>query len=134
MPTYRGGEQIPGSGFRKVRNRDNSWLIDRDVQKNETFSGIDGINTQDHAVQESMGPIVDRSREHLGTTDRAVVTARLLMLKAIAAVEDGGDPPGVSDAYHGIRAIEHVVKPGVGWRDMLLPEAYPNSEQVGARA
>ena len=95
------------------------------MQISENFTGIDGINTQDHAVQESMGSIVDRSREHLGTTDKAVVAARLLLLKAIATVEDSGDPPGVGDSYHGIRAIEHVLAPGVAWRDALLPEAYP---------
>jgi len=37
----------------------NDWMIDRQVQKNETFTGIDGINTQDRAVQEGMGPIVE---------------------------------------------------------------------------
>ena len=82
QPTYQGGEQLPG--FRKVNNRDNNWRIDREAQKSETFSGIDGVNTQDHAVQESMGSIVDRSREHLGTTDKAVVTSRLLLMKAVA--------------------------------------------------
>ena len=133
QPNYQGGEQIPG-GFRKVRNKDNNWLIDRQVQKRETFSGIDGVNTQDHAVQESMGSIVDRSREHLGTTDKAVVTARLLLLKALATVEAGDDPPGVSDAYHGIRAIEHILSPGTRWRDALLSEAYPNGSAVHAGA
>jgi hypothetical protein len=131
QPNYQGGEQIPG-GFRKVRNKDNNWLIDREVQKHETFSGIDGVNTQDHAVQESMGSIVDRSREHLGTTDKAVVTARLLLLKALATAEAGDDPPGVSDAYHGIRAIEHVLAPGTSWRDALLSEAYPNGSAMHA--
>ena len=36
------------------------------MQKTETFSGIDGINVQDRAIQESMGPLCDRSQEHLG--------------------------------------------------------------------
>jgi phthalate 4,5-dioxygenase len=132
QPTYRGGEQL--EGFRKVSNRDNNWRIDRQVQKHETFTGIDGINTQDHAVQESMGPIVDRSREHLGTTDRAVVASRLLLLKSIATVEAGDDPPGLSESYHGIRAIEQVLEPGVAWRDALLPEAYPAGLPVSAGA
>jgi phenylpropionate dioxygenase-like ring-hydroxylating dioxygenase large terminal subunit len=122
-PHYEGGEQHPN--FRKVSNKDVIWNIDRDAQKTENFTGIAGINTQDHAVQESMGPIADRTREHLGTTDKAVVTARLLLLKALSIVEEGGDPPGVSDSYHDIRAIERVIAPGIAWRDRLLPEAYP---------
>jgi hypothetical protein len=124
QPAYRGGEQLPG--FRKVRNRDNNWRIDREIQRAENYTGIDGVNTQDHAVQESMGAIVDRSREHLGTTDKAVVASRLLLLKAIASVQAGADPPGVDDSYHGIRAIEHLLRPDVAWRDALLPEAYPD--------
>jgi nitrite reductase/ring-hydroxylating ferredoxin subunit len=47
MPSYEGGEQLPG--FRKARNRDINWGIDRQVQKTENFTGIDGVNTQDHA-------------------------------------------------------------------------------------
>lgn len=125
QPAYAGGEQYPN--FRKVSNKDNLWRLERDVQKTESFTGINGINTQDHAVQESMGPIVDRSREHLGTTDKAVVTSRLLLLKAIAAVEEGADPPGIGDSYQTIRAIEHVLEPNVAWRDALLPEAYPSA-------
>ena len=38
------------------------------VQKTETYSGIEGITTQEPAIQQSMGLIVDRSLEHLGST------------------------------------------------------------------
>ena len=62
-------------------------MIDRSVQKTKTFTGIDGINTQDFALQEGMGPIVDRSKEHLGTTDRAIIVLRQLLLEAIDALE-----------------------------------------------
>ena len=119
-PAYEGGQQLPG--FRKMRNKDNNWLQDRQVQKNGNFTGIEGINTQDHAVQESMGPIVDRSREHLGTTDKAVVTARMLLLQAIKSVQAGDDPPGVGPSYHGIRAIERVLPVDTDWREVLTPE------------
>ena len=52
--------------FTKIRNKEAAWLIDRKIQKTETFTGIDGFTLQDHAIQESMGPIVDRTEEHLG--------------------------------------------------------------------
>lgn len=105
--------------FRKVRNRDNNWLIDRQVQKIETFTGIDGINTQDHAIAESMGPIVDRTGEHLGSTDRAVFAARRLLLQAVKTVQAGGDPRGVKPSYYGVRSIYRVLDAGVQWRDAL---------------
>src|SRR6266851_4845898 len=84
----RGPGEI-GADFRKARNRTNDWGLNRTVQRTETFSGIDGINSQDHAVQESMGPIVDRSREHLGSSDKAVIAARRLLLEATRQVAEG---------------------------------------------
>jgi hypothetical protein len=112
--------------FRTIGNRDNDWLIDRQVQKTETFTGIEGINAQDVAVQESMGHIVDRSKENLTRSDMAIVYARRLLLQAARTVADGGDPPGLGHSYYGIRAIERVVPPGVKWRDAILEEMYPN--------
>ena len=55
-----------------------------------------------------MGPIADRSEEHLGSTDRAIVTMRRLLLEAIRAVEAGGHPRGVdSKSYRALRAVDH---------------------------
>ena len=124
QPTYPGGEQLPN--FRKVRNRDNNWQIDRERQRNFSFTGIEGVNTQDHAAQESMGRIADRTQEHLGSTDKAVVAARMLLMKAAKTVADGGDPPGIGESYHNIRAIERVLPPGADWRQILRPEIYPD--------
>ena len=46
--------------FRSLQNRTNNYGLDRKVQKTESYTGIDGINQQDRALQESMGRIVDR--------------------------------------------------------------------------
>ena len=108
-------------GHRKRRNRDVDWLIDRSVQKTETYSGIDGINNQDHAVQESMGPIVDRSKENLGTTDAAVIATRRILLRRLKDTPPGEDPPGVAPTYYGVRAIERVIDRDVDWRAELEP-------------
>jgi len=107
--------------FRSKRNRQNDYLLDRQVQKTESFTGIDGINTQDRAIQESMGPIVDRSREHLGPADRAVIQARRLLLEAVKTVEDGGTPRAVAPTYGGLVAAEAVLPRGADWRDAALP-------------
>ncbi len=93
------------------------------MQKTETFTGIDGINAQDRAVQESMGPIVDRTREHLGPADRAVIQARRLLLQATRTVEAGGTPPGVEPTYYTLHPAEAVVPAGTDWRTLLAPDA-----------
>ena len=108
------GEQI--ADFRKARNRANNWLVDRKVQKTETYTGIEGINAQDHAIQESMGPIVDRSQEHLGSTDKPVIAARRLLLQAVKTVQTGGDPVGTRPTYYEVRSKEWIVPPGVDWQ------------------
>jgi len=107
--------------FRSRRNRENNYLIDRRVQRTETFTGIDGVNIQDRAVQESMGAVVDRSREHLGPADRAVIQARRLLLHAIRTVEDGGIPAGVEPSYYTVHPAEAVVPADSDWRTLLAP-------------
>ena len=62
-------ETLPGSD-RTLLNKDNDYLIDRELQSSgESFTGIKGTGMQDCSMQESMGPIADRSREHLGAGD-----------------------------------------------------------------
>jgi phenylpropionate dioxygenase-like ring-hydroxylating dioxygenase large terminal subunit len=84
--------------YRKTRNLDNWWLQDREDMKLRSMSGIDGIVTQDHAVNESQGPIVNRSKEHLGASDAAIVGMRRLLLRAARDVVQGIEPPGLDPA------------------------------------
>jgi phthalate 4,5-dioxygenase len=123
--------------FRKVANKDNSYFIDRHKQRTQNFSGIDGVNVQDHAIQESMGRIVDRSREHLGPADKAVIATRRLLLDAVRAVQSGGDPPALGPSYHTVRAIERLLPPGADWRAELGDEIWHRAawrELAGSRA
>jgi len=93
------------------------------------FSGINGVNKQDRAVQETMRRIVDRSKEQLGPADRAIITTRQLLLDALRTVREGGDPPATGDSYYSIRAWEKVMPRVPQWRDNLLPEMYPSGNQ-----
>ena len=111
--------------FRSVRNRDNNYLIDRQVQKHDTFTGIRGINNQDRAVQDSMGRIVDRTKEFLGPADMAIVGTRRLLEEAVRTVTDGGDPPGLAPTYYTIRAVQSVIPYETDWREALMPRMYP---------
>jgi phthalate 4,5-dioxygenase oxygenase subunit len=112
-------------GFRSILNMDNDYGIDREVQRTKTFTGIEGAtNLQDRAIQESMGFLYDRTKEHLATTDRAIIMARQLLVQAARTVEDGGTPPGVAPTYYGIRAIEKVLPSDVRWQDALHDEIF----------
>jgi phenylpropionate dioxygenase-like ring-hydroxylating dioxygenase large terminal subunit len=117
-----GPPDVDQTTFLSKRNRGNNYLLDRQVQKTETFTGIEGVNTQDRAIQESMGPIVDRSQEHLGPADKAIIQARRLLLQAVKTVQDGGTPRGIRPTYAMLRAAEGVVPRDADWRTILAPE------------
>ena len=54
------------------------------------FSGFTGnLLQEDMVTQASMGPIVDRTKEHLSTADVAVIQARRLLLQALDDMEAG---------------------------------------------
>ena len=85
--TYMPGSYVPAA------NKENDYLMDRAAQKaGTTFSGIQGISMQDASLQESMGPIVDRSKENLVATDNGIIMARHRLLRAVKAfIEKGRD-------------------------------------------
>ncbi len=110
-------------GFKLKANLSNDYFIDRDLQKNKTYTGIKGVNTQDYALQEGMGPICDRSKEHLGTTDKAIIAARQLLLEAMDAIEQGGSPRGTDPAtYRTVRAYDDHLDRGADWHDAFAKE------------
>jgi phthalate 4,5-dioxygenase len=84
--------------YRPLQHAGNDYGIDRNKQRQDSFTGIAGIPNQDAAVQESMGPISNRMREHLGHSDRAIVNFRRLMLNLAAQCAQGIGPEA---AKHG---------------------------------
>ncbi len=99
----------PGT-FRPKLNKDNDYGMDRAGQKaGVTFSGVHGVAQQDASVQESMGPISDRTRENLCTTDNAIIMARHRLMKAAQAFEAGAEPPGLAPASHAVRSASFVL-------------------------
>ena len=77
------------SDFRKLRNADNAYQQDRAKMKAGDFTGIEGIPTQDMAMWESMGRIAERSEDHLGASDLAVLQFRRQMVAAANALREG---------------------------------------------
>jgi hypothetical protein len=88
LPDY-----IPRSG------RHNNWGFNPDEQRATTYLGMgeEDINVHDQWAVESMGPIQDRTREHLATSDKVIMANRRMLLKAIETVQAGGTPPGAAD-------------------------------------
>ncbi len=83
---------------------ENDFLIDREAQRTwHSYTGIKGIRQQDMAMTESMGPIMDRTNEHLGTTDVLIIRTRRRLLACARALQGAGiSPPGVDhpEVYH----------------------------------
>jgi phthalate 4,5-dioxygenase len=106
----------PGT-WRPLRNKDNDYLIDRERQ-NASMTGIHGFAAQDQAIQESMGPIVDRTRERLGTSDTAIIAMRRLLLEEIRGLAEGRE---LFAPYHGdlywVRSASMLLK-----RDVTFDE------------
>ena len=96
---------VPGT-YIPLANKHNDYLMDREAQKGGlTFSGVEGIAIQDSSLQESMGPICDRSKERLLQTDKGIVYARRKLLKALEAMQENSElPPGVDPETHKVRS------------------------------
>jgi len=101
---------IPGT-YRPMENKDVDYLMDREAQRRgETFSGVRGIAQQDASLQESMGPIVDRTKERVVASDTGIIKARRKLRAAIEALPDEGvTPPGVDPAHHHVRSAAVVL-------------------------
>jgi len=97
------GPMLPASTdwfgrYRLAANVENDYKIDRERQRRDDFTGIPGIHTQDQAITESMGPVLDRGREHLGSSDAMVIRVRKRLAAAARALDVNGTlPPGVDN-------------------------------------
>jgi phthalate 4,5-dioxygenase oxygenase subunit len=102
---------VPGT-YRPLANRENDYLIDRAAQKaGITYSGVEGIGMQDASLQESMGPIADRTKENLTTTDNGIIMARLKLIRAARALAEKGIlPPGRDPETQQIRSAAVVLE------------------------
>ena len=113
--------------FRPLRHKGNHYLIDREQQRTGSMTGMVGFAAQDQAIQESMGPIVDRTRERLGTSDTAIIAMRRLLIEEIRALQQGGQPfaPGHGDLYW-VRSASMVLPREVpfeeGARDLMTAQ------------
>jgi phenylpropionate dioxygenase-like ring-hydroxylating dioxygenase large terminal subunit len=109
--------------------RENLWHQDRKAMKEGHWSGIVGHGNayEDFVVQESMGPIVDRSKEFLATCDHVIIRARSQLMRAIQRFQETGEVAfaGPDVDFARIRAISYSFAQGEDWRriDAFNPPA-----------
>jgi phenylpropionate dioxygenase-like ring-hydroxylating dioxygenase large terminal subunit len=107
-----------------LERAENDYLIDREQQRTQSCTGVSGIRAQDALVTESCGAIVDRSLEHLGPSDRAVIAFRRWTLRQAKRTAAGEHPTTATarSAYR-VQAVQF-------WADddrsfEALPDAKP---------
>src|SRR5215468_5401786 len=97
------------------KNKSNHYGFDPHEQQHETFTGMGAdINVHDQWACESMGPIQDRTREHLGTSDQAIIAYRRLLRAAIDEAGKGGRPLMVLDEPAAARLTGPAAIDGIG--------------------
>jgi phthalate 4,5-dioxygenase len=111
-------EQI-GPNYLRLRNARNNYLQDRQMQKTVNFTGIKDFLNHDACATESMGPIFDRSREHLGVSDKAVIAVRKFLLSSVKALRENKEPP------HIVREAQSNWFPHIDCFAYLLPRTVP---------
>jgi phthalate 4,5-dioxygenase oxygenase subunit len=127
------------SNYRKFRTRENNYLQDREAMKGGDFTGIKGIPAQDMAMWESMGPIADRTCDHLGVSDIAVVQFRRQMIAAAKTFRDGGPAIGTTEPripQVKLASFEGIVPKAADWRTLAVSDeerALYSSPPLGER-
>ena len=121
------GVDLDGN-YRKIRNIRNGYQQDRDAMRRGDWTGIKGIPAQDMAMWESMGPITDRSEEHVGSSDLAVAQFRRMMVAAARKFREGGPAIGATEprvAHVKLASFEGVVSKATDWRTLGSQEEAP---------
>jgi len=123
LAAWNGLDDIDDDFSLRHRTAANRWGQDRAAMTAGTsFSGLGGYPPiEDIAVQASMGAIYDRTREHLGTSDLAVIRMRRIMLSAVRGLNDISKvPPGLGGGfdYSRIRADEALLDLNESWKQV----------------
>ena len=104
----------------RIAGPENQWFQDREAMKQGNFSGINGFPNEDMAVQESMGHVVDREQEHLGTSDVAIIRMRRRMMESLERSQRGEDPIGLHVAvpWTKLRSEQRIIPIDEPWQSV----------------
>ena len=130
---------VPGvdedAQYRPHAKLENWYNQDRAAMKNGSWTGIKSLMIQDAACQETMGPIVDHTRERLGSSDVAIIRLRRRMLESVRRFVGGGAPIGLDTPfdYGALTHIEQIPIPiDEPWRNIQTFDGeYVSRQPVG---
>ena len=103
----------------------NHVVQDRDaMESGRSQNGIPSLSLEDALMSISMGPIADRSEEHLVASDLAVVQFRRMLLDNAKLLAGGKDPIGIKTKtpISKIRATAGEMPNKADWREIAVPE------------
>ena len=103
---------------------ENRWHQDREAMRcGETFSGIHSLGAEDAILTTSVGPLFDRTKEHLIPADIPIIRMRSIYFASIKRVERGEDPIGIDSEidYGSITGRSGLIEDANNWAD-LIPE------------
>jgi phenylpropionate dioxygenase-like ring-hydroxylating dioxygenase large terminal subunit len=114
------GHKAEPPDYRTPHTLRNKHLQDRKMMETGNFSGVVGAAIQDRAVQESMGAVFDRTQEHLGTSDKAVIFYRRLILRKLQEMDEGKSLPGTAQGLDFNQRAASVYMPtGAPWQEAV---------------
>lgn len=101
--------------YRPRLNKSNNYGFDAAEQRTRTYTGMGhDINVHDQWAVESQGAIQDRTREHLGTSDKGIALYRRILVEAIEQAGRGERPLMVLDAAEAAQWRGPATVDGIG--------------------
>jgi phthalate 4,5-dioxygenase oxygenase subunit len=115
---YAPATSLAYGDIRPRQHRDNDYLCDWEAHRTRKFFGVPGVGAQDKSITESQQPILDRTRERLGTSDSGIIRIRKRLLDAAVALRDRGTPPpGLEPESFLIRGASVILPKDVPWAE-----------------
>ena len=125
---------IPGT-FTPIANRNNDYAGPDAPPAAQPWMRIMQFQDQDTAITESMGGLYDRTQEHLGASDVAIIQMRRRMIRAAQTVAEGHEPPGMDPAEYRLRPFSvELPRDGVAWPEAIAEAMDARPETFRASA
>jgi nitrite reductase/ring-hydroxylating ferredoxin subunit len=101
--------------------KENDFMVNWDAKKTKSFTGIASVRLQDDTVITSMGPIMKRWEEHLGTADATIIRVRRRMIEAARGFAERGVTPPCADhpEFYRVRSCQAILPVDTDWRTAM---------------
>ncbi|MBO0748619.1 MAG: hypothetical protein J2O47_09710, partial [Acidimicrobiaceae bacterium] len=132
VPNYPYDQGRTGAIVERDLTADNNYGFSRELQKTRSFSGIPNFKVQDNLVTETAGRVYDRTHEHLGSGDLAVIRLHQRLLDAAKGLQAGKEPPALTGQgdFRSVRSAEKILEQDEDWR-ILGTDDDPAVQEAG---